>query len=333
MSRTGSSAVPVPIPIGYFGKIPSRADFVKASENPALSSMLDAWLAQAIDLLSADARWKLTYDALAPMQFAFIGPRRGRAIAGHLVASTDQSGRRFPFLLMSTMAVPEPADFVPNSPLLLAPLWQKLAGLSGGVLAADDPADALHGAAASAIELDLSAAACAADFDDFLARQSVASLDAMLAGPGFTGSVRQALLALGLLLQPVMASSSSRLEKSLVLPLPAQPGDAYLVAAFWMHLITPFLMRADFELSLFLTHQEGRPALVLGFSGASAQTLQAIMDPQVGREHHIGFDDLDWVEDQVDADYAIKKVSTYLAQGTLSLKSAGDSLRAAFLGS
>ena len=44
-----------------------------------------------------------------------------------------------------------------------------------------------------------------------------------------------------------------------------------------------------------------RPALVLGFSGASAQTLQAIMDPQVGLEHHIAFDQLDWVEDHVDS--------------------------------
>jgi type VI secretion system protein ImpM len=85
-------------------------------------------------------------------------------------------------------------------------------------------------------------------------------------------------------------------------------------------------------LSLFTTRLGGRPALVLGFSGASALTLQAIMDPQAGLEHHIAFDELDWVEEQVDADYAIKKVSTYLAQANLSLKSACDSVRAAFIG-
>jgi type VI secretion system protein ImpM len=65
---------PVAIPVGYFGKIPTRADFVKASENAALSSMLDAWLAQAIDLLSADARWKRNYDALAPINLATRWP-------------------------------------------------------------------------------------------------------------------------------------------------------------------------------------------------------------------------------------------------------------------
>ncbi len=321
-----------PISIGYFGKIPSRGDFIKASDNPALINVLDAWLAQAMDLLSADARWKLTYDALAPLHFAFIGPRRGRAIAGHIVASSDQSKRRFPFLMMSTMDVEDPAGFVPNSPLVLSRLWNRLESLSAGVLAAPEPAGALQAAAASIIELDLRSAAYDAAFNDFLDLQTVGGLDAMLAQTGFPGSVRQVLLALGLLLQPVMASSSSRLEKSLVLPLPSDPMYRNLVGAFWMHLITPFLMRADFELSLFTTRLGGRPTLVLGFSGASALTLQAIMDPQAGLEHHIAFDELDWVEEQVDADYAIKKVSTYLAQPNLSLKSACDSVRAAFIG-
>ena len=49
----------------------------------AMAAPVDAWLAQAIDLLSLDARWKRNYDALAPIRFAFIGPRRGRAVAGH----------------------------------------------------------------------------------------------------------------------------------------------------------------------------------------------------------------------------------------------------------
>lgn len=323
---------PVAIPVGYFGKIPTRADFVKASENAALSSMLDAWLAQAIDLLSADARWKRNYDALAPINFAFIGPRRGRAVAGHLVASTDQSGRRFPFLLMSTMAITTPATFVANSPLMLARLWNRLETISADVMRAQEPAPALQTAATTTVDFDPDSAASTAELNTFLEQQTVGSLDTMLRRAGFHVSTRQILLALGLLLQPVMATSSSRLEKSLVLPLPAEALQRQQVAAFWMHLITPFLLRADFELSVFVTRQDERPVLVLGFSGASAQTLQAIMDPQVGLEHHIGFDQLDWVEDQVSADYAIKKVSTYLAQGALSLKSAGESLHAAFIG-
>jgi type VI secretion system protein ImpM len=318
-------------PIGYFGKLPSRGDFVKASENPALLKILDDWLAQAMDLLSADARWKLTYDALPPMHFAFIGPRRGRAIAGHIAASSDASSRRFPFLMMSTMEVDQPAAFVANSPLVLSRLWNRCEALSND-MRGPDAGNALHAASHASIDLDLRAAAYDAAFNDFLDMQTVGELDALLAPTGFTGTVRQVLLALGLLLQPVMASSSSRLEKSLELPLPADPLYRNMVAAFWMHLITPFLARADFELALFITRLRGRQTLVLGFSGASAQTLHVLMNPQAALDHHIAFDDLDWVEEQVGSDYAIKKVSTYLAQANLSLKSAHDSLRAAFIG-
>lgn len=328
MSRTATTAAT----IGYFGKIPTRGDFVKGSDNPALIKLLDDWLAKAMDLMSADARWKLSYDAVAPLDFAIIGPRRRHAIAGHIVASSDQSQRRFPFLMMSTMEVPEPAAFVSDAPLVLNRLWSRLAALSHSVVSAEDPSAPLQAAAGQAIELDLRTAAYGAAFADFLELQTVGSLQAQLAGGGYAGSVRQILLALGMLLQPVMASSSSRLEKSLLLPLPADPMYRSLVAAFWMHLVTPFLARADFELALFIARLDGRPALVLGFSGASAHTLKAIMDPQAGLERHIAFDELDWVEDQVNDDYAVKKLSTYLSQPDLSLKSALDSLCTAFIG-
>jgi type VI secretion system protein ImpM len=323
---------PTPTAVGYFGKIPTRGDFVKGSDNPALIKVLDDWLAQAMDLMSADARWKLNYDTVAPLHFAFIGPRRRHAIAGHIVASSDQSSRRFPFLMMSTMEVAEPTTFVPDAPLVLNRLWNRLESLSASVTGAADATAPLQAAASHVVDLDLRSTAYEAAFADFLDLQTIGALDALLAQSGFTGSVRQILLALGLLLQPVMASSSSRLEKSLLLPLPSDPMYRNLVAAFWMHLITPFLARADFELALFITRIGDRPVLVLGFSGASAQTLRAIMDPQAGLERHITFDDLDWVEEQVNDDYAIRKLSTYLSQPTLSLKSALDSLGTAFIG-
>ncbi len=327
MSRTST-----PTSVGYFGKIPSRGDFVKGSDNPALIKVLDEWLAKAMELMSGDARWKLSYDAVAPLHFAFIGPRRRHAIAGHIVASSDQSSRRFPFLMMSTMEVADPGAFVPDAPLVLNRLWNRLESLSNGVVTATDATAPLQAAATHVIDLDLRTAAYDAAFEDFLDMQTVGALDALLAQAGYEGSVRQILLALGLLLQPVLASSSSRLEKSLLLPLPVDPMYRNLVASFWMHLITPFLARADFELALFITRLEQKPVFVLGFSGASAQTLQAIMDPQAGQDRHITFDQLDWVEEQIDDDYAIKKLSTYLAQANLSLKSALDSLCTAFIG-
>jgi type VI secretion system protein ImpM len=326
------SRLTTPVSVGYFGKLPSRGDFVRGSASPALLKVLDDWLSEAMDLMSTNARWKLAYDAAAPLHFAFVGPRRRHAIGGHIVASSDESSRRYPFLMASAMEIAEPAAFLPTTPLVFTRLWSRLETLTAGVRNAGDPAAPLLAASSQPVDLDLRAAAYDPAFDDFLEVQTIAALDALLAGAGFGVSTRQVLLALGMLLQPVLASGSGRLEKSLVLPLPQDPIHRNLVAAFWMHVIAPFLARADFELALFVTRLEGRPALVVGFSGASAQTLRTLIDPQAGLDHLIGFADLEWVEDQVDGDYAVRKLSAYLAQGSLSLKSALDSVGAAFIG-
>ncbi|MEQ6341814.1 MAG: type VI secretion system-associated protein TagF [Gammaproteobacteria bacterium] len=318
--------------IGYFGKIPTRGDFIKATDNMPLVTVLDDWLAQAMTLLSADLRWKITYDAVQPMHFAFIGPRRKRAIAGHLIASYDHAHRRFPFLTMSTMEIEDPSDFVARSPMVLSRLWNRLETQTVGVISASDPAAQLQALSSTAIDIKLGALAYDAVFTDFLDIQTIGALDLMLAQAGFKGTSRQTLLALGFLLQPVMASGSSRLEKSLILPLPYDPMYRYLVASFWMNVITPFLLRADFELALFFTNTHESPTMVVGFSGASSRTLHAIMDPQTGLEHHIAFEDAQWVEEQVEADYGMKKLSSYLVQPNLSLKSALESFHAAFIG-
>lgn len=318
--------------IGYFGKIPSRGDFVKSADGMPLVSMLDDWLAKTMDLLSADPRWKLNYDAVRPLHFAFFGPRRRYAIAGHLVASSDQAHRRFPFLTVSSIEVGTPSEFAVRSPMVLSRLWNKLETHTVNVMTAEDPTGSLHELAATQIRLEVGTIAYDAAFTDFLDMQTLGALDALLAQTQFRGSSRQMILALGLLLQPVMTSNSSRLDKSLMLPLPADPIHRYLVASYWMHLITPFLLRADFELSMFLTHMDKKPVLVLGFNGASARTLQAIMDPGIANEHHISFHNAEWIEDQINADYGVRKLSTYLEQPSLSLKSAYDSFREAFIG-
>lgn len=326
------SSAATPTKVGYFGKLPSRGDFVKAADNSALIGLLDDWLAQSMELLSVDPRWKIIYDAVPPLHFVFMGPRSKRAVAGHLRASTDQAQRRFPFLTMGTMDIEDPSAFVKRSPLILSRLWARLESLTASATSSQDPAASLQSLAAATVDLELNTAGYDAAFADFLEMQTIGALDSLLARSGFAGNARQLILALGLLLQPVMASSSSRLDKSLILPLPSDPIYRPLVATFWMHLIVPFLQRADFELALFLTQIHGNPSMVLGFGGASARTLHAVLDPQVGSEQHIAFDSADWIEEQLVADYGLKKLSSYLSLPNLSLKSAHDSFREAFLG-
>ena len=309
--------------IGYFGKVPARADFIKLAHDPTAIGMLDAWLAQVMTLLPSDARWRFHYDAMAPVSFALVGPARHHAVAGHLLASHDQSGRRFPFLATRTLEVGDPAAFVARCPLAFAPLWVFLEEICPKVLGEGDPAAYLQAIADSAIGLGDEAALAR-----WMEHGTLASLDALLDRCG----VARLLLALGLLLQPVMHSQPAELHKSLVLPLPQNPSARYPVAAFWLELITPFLRRAQFDLALFITRQEERPVLVVGFCAALADTLRAVIDPLVGAELQVRLLETDWIDEQLQFDADVRQLSSHLAQPDLPLSLARDLFMKTFIG-
>lgn len=311
--------------IGYFGKIPARSDFIKLAPDIELMGVLDDWLAEVMSRLPDDARWKIHYDALAPLNFAFVGPRRHHAIAGHIVASRDQSGRRFPFLMMRTIEVTDPAAFMSHCPLVLAPLFAFFAAMAPRVQAAADPADPLQEVADCALALDQHGAAA---LSSFLATGTVGSLAVLLG----RADVRELVLALGLLLQPVMHSGAADLEKSLVLPLPDNPGARAAVAAFWMELIAPFLRQADLDLVLFVTELELRPVLVVGFCDACVHSLHALIDPLVGREQQVSFADTGWVDEQVGVDIDVRALASYLDQPQLPLSMARELFLDTFIG-
>jgi type VI secretion system protein ImpM len=311
--------------IGYFGKIPSCSDFIKLAHDIELMGVLDDWLAEVMRRLPDDPRWKLHYDALAPVSFAMVGPRRRHALAGHIVASRDQSGRRFPFLMMRTLEVDDPAAFVSGCALALAPLFAFFARMAPLVQGAADPAAPLQEVADTVLPLDAGGDAALADF---LAAGTVGSLAALLG----RADVRELVLALGLLLQPVMHSGAADLEKSLVLPLPDAPDARAAVAGFWMELIAPFLRQADLDLVLFITELEARPVLVVGFCDACVASLHALIDPRLGAEQQVSFADTGWVDEQVGLDVDVRALASYLDQPQLPLKLARELFLDTFIG-
>ena len=318
--------------VTYFGKIPSRGDFVKSGTSLQLLTSLDNWLARAMDSMSSDARWKNIYDEVQPFHFAFLGPSNKLAIAGHFTASSDAAQRRFPFVTAGAMEVDDSKAFMARSPLVLSRLWTRLSHLSANAATPTDAAQDLSTLASSVVQVDLGSTAYDANFADFLELQTVGSLSQHLKSSGFSGDCRQLILGLGLLLQPVMASGESRLEKSLCLPLPSDPMYQYLCAAFWLSLINPFLQRASFEIAIYITQSGAQPVLVVGFNGASSHTLEAVLNPTVAQEHFITFDDAAWVEESVVSEYGVTKLSSYLEQPRLSLASVIQHFNEVFLG-
>lgn len=315
----------------YFGKVPSRGDFVRSAQHAVLITSLDTWQSQTMDRLAMDPRWKLIYDAAPATQFAILGTDSSVGLAGHWLASQDASGRRFPFITAGAFDLAQPREFAPLGPVALSRLWARLeqvARVAHAAVELEHAQASLNGP----LDVEVNPAAAQRAFEDFLETHTVASLEQMLAASGTRLSVRQATLALGMLLQPAMAQGAAKLNKVLCLPLVADAALRGPVAAYWLALIMGFFARHPLELGLFITQVQGRPYMVLGFQGASAATLQAVIDPALLQEQGVHLLEADWVEDEVDADYGLRKLSNYLRDPALSLAQALSTYREVFLG-
>lgn len=310
-----------PMTLAGFGKLPTRGDFVRSPGQAPLTDLIDHWLEQGMELLSADTRWRLAYDRMAPLDFAFVGGAHRRALAGRLLPSQDASGRRFPFVLASLFDVPGSAQvFAAFAPAALAPLWARLEAQAQR----DDP---LADLARCAGPID--AGRAAAEVDAFVDGHRLGEFEALLQRGGHALSLRRTLLAIGLLLQPVAAQGIARWERGLAFPLPHDPLLRAPVAALWLGLVVPFLRRDAFEIALFVRGTP-RAELVVGFNGASARIFGALADPTRAAAETIATADADWVDAQLDASYGVRKLSSYLQQPGLSLRAALDELHDVF---
>lgn len=319
--------------LAYFGKIPSRGDFVKSTHNPQLLQTLDRWVAQAMELLAEDPRWKIVYDNAKPMHFAFLGSQSKLAIAGHLMVSHDISSRRFPLIAATALEVERPLAFLARSPLAFARLWSRAATQMRELTDCAEPSAALQALGDTQVSIDVGYSnSHDGTFADFVEHQTLAGFEQMLLASGHPVRLRGAMLALGSLLRPVMQSKSPHLERGLTLPLPNDTFYRSLVAAFWLELIAPFLARADVEVAVFIGTIAERERLIIGFNGASAKTLHSVIDPQAYAAKNIDVDDPEWIDDHAQNEHGISKLVSYLEQPQLSLRIAIDTFREAFVG-
>lgn len=124
-----------PTPPGWYGKLPTLGDFASRRLDASFIDPWDAWLAQGIATLRAQAgeAWLDAYLASPVWRFMLMpGVLGEQAVAGVLMPSVDRVGRYFPL----TLAAPLPA--LPGNTAEVEALLNWLHQLD------DAAADALH---------------------------------------------------------------------------------------------------------------------------------------------------------------------------------------------
>jgi type VI secretion system protein ImpM len=100
-----------------------------------------------------------------------------------------------------------------------------------------------------------------------------------------------------------------------------------------MDLVAMFVGSKGLDLTLILpATMDDEGGLRVCFSAGSPAVLQALMDTRHSSEVFIPIDDTDWVRSYLDADYGLKKFSSYLQQPSMSLVQVRRTFQEAFLG-
>lgn len=317
----------------YFGKIPTRGDFIKGSGQGPLLNMLDRWLSTTMEHMAADPHWKQAYDTATPVHFAFIGPRSKFSVVGHLRPSTDASRRRFPFLTVTAIDADAGALFS-HAPAYFSQLWARFMRITAQSCSHEEAIDPLTSLQQLDCRQQIAAAAQGDPLGVFLRTHTVGRLETLIDPDDASIDVRRMFLALGLLLSPLLGSARGNIEKGLSLPLPGDPMYRDLTAALWMSLVAGFLARSQAEVQLLIGARDNRHRLVIGFNGATPHPLASLLSPRAAGDTNIELDDPEWVEThpRIHNDYGVAKLSTYLMRSDTSLAAAIKSFNEVFHG-
>ena len=323
------------VPLQFFGKLPCRGDFVRSTNAGGLIQSLDRWMSSGMEMMSEDVHWKQMYDQARPVHVLMLNTTKGSAVVAHLRPSADSSGRRYPFVLACAMDVPSETRSLGLCPLLFQSSWTKLhEDMRQASNATEDSASVcLHTLQASQVPGPGDLVILGREFDAFIHQTSLGSFSQTLGLAGGMEALRQLLLALGVLLQPLMDARPQEVDKGVWLPLPTTVWARPLFAAFWTDLIAMFIGAKGHDLTLLLPASvEDRGGLRVCFSAGSPAVLQAVMDERRSEEVFIPITDTDWVKTYLDGDYGLKKFSSYLQQPSMSLAQVRQSFQEAFLG-
>lgn len=94
--------------VGWYGKLPTRGDFVGRGLPPRWRSEWDGWLQRGISLASTQpdgGDWRERLAGFAPWRYLAL-PSRDEAWCGIVLASRDRVGRTFPLTLAERLPAP-----------------------------------------------------------------------------------------------------------------------------------------------------------------------------------------------------------------------------------
>ena len=118
--------------LGYFGKLPSRADFVRYNATAPVYRLFDEWIQGGLrqSLSGQFAEYDRAYSAAGPSSFLYYPSEGAGPLIGVIQPSTDQAGRKYPFYVSSGLDDYDLSESPTSAlPFTFSPLFDAAASL------------------------------------------------------------------------------------------------------------------------------------------------------------------------------------------------------------
>lgn len=297
------------LPLVFFGKLPSRGDFVRSKSHITETNAIDDWVSQAL----VDSETLLAIDTA--ISFSHIDTAAKRIITGVLLASHDSSNRRYPLIGFAINYLDKPKSWMNYLPIKSLAIWDNVHKTLLDAQSETDNHRAINTLSACQLPIDESASTHYYDFINTMTLESIAEQTQQS-----KSQLIQQIIATGLLFLPTLSKGFLGLNKTLSWSLTADRQSAIQLATFWQDLIHGFYQPHELCFNTYIFRGSDKYRMVLSFGAPDGHLLGQLPLLDSGLpEDWVNMENSAWTEDYISDDIGLSRFNHILLQDQLYL--------------
>lgn len=310
-------------PLIYFGKLPSRGDFVRSRTHSNEINIIDHWVSEAV------VNTEHSLARISCIKFSHIDTLSNQIITGVLVSSHDSSQRHYPLIGFSQMWLEKPKSWMNYLPIKSASIWKTIH--QSLVVAKTQSNDIQATDLLNNCQISINENA-STHYYDFINKITLDDI-ARLTGQNKAQFIEQ-LIATGLLFLPILTKGFNGLNKTICWPLTSDEESSINLATFWQDLLHGFYQPHELHLNTYLYKGLEQYQMALSFSEPSGQLLNELpvsMQDTINPDRWVMMDKCDWTHGYIDEDIGLSRFNKLLLQDALYLYDTRQLFKKVFL--
>lgn len=296
-------------PLIYFGKIPSRGDFIRARSHAQEIDSIDHWISEAL------AHSERLFYQTPCIYFSHVNTAEQSSITGTVIPSHDSTDRSYPLIGFALEYTDKPKSWLNYLPVKSSSLWDTTyeAVCAAKQQQSDTEANNLLNNCSLSIDRNASTY-----YYDFINKMTLDDFSRFIEQS--KTQLIEKIIATGLLFLPTYTKGFHGLNKALCWTLARDKQTSIMLATFWHDLIHGFYQPHEMTLNTYLYQIKDQYHMTLSFGAPSGRLLaQLALDGQKSGDDWVFIDDSEWTQSYIEDDIGLTRLQKLLSQDHLYL--------------